>query len=451
MNSQIKEKITNIPRIFLILPFSSVLITTLVFSYMYNNFYSNYYALMSQSIVSSKTQNFLFSKYISELSVHNKHEDVIFNGNIYSSNIDLIQNDNIILSIYKNTQQIYNDKPSWLSLLDLIYIKIYENNTIISSRPMRFLEDGNYDVSDLFTKQYCDKFRVCTKFIEDINLNDYVIFSLPHIDKDTNILTITIASPIYNNNAIIGDVQMDIHLKNITTLHLEDINYHMKDDILYINFFNLFNITKASYKHSYQLDNFVIMSVYISYIPIFIFLIVMILLHAMLSCLIYSNIKKSIINNRLVDSVVLDELTQCFNRKILTSIHLFNAFKLSEKNTIFMIDGNKIKYINDTYGHFTGDLAIKRISSILKEVFNKNDFIIRLGGDEFLVIANNIDEQSIRHRLSHIHSRLKEQPVVGNLYVSVSIGISNCSSYDLLDDMIKIADEMLYQQKSIYY
>ncbi len=101
---------------------------------------------------------------------------------------------------------------------------------------------------------------------------------------------------------------------------------------------------------------------------------------------------------------VTDSLTGAYNR------HFLDHLKLQSNDTVVLIDLNNLKKINDTHGHEVGDEIIKKLVEVLRSNIRSTDYIVRLGGDEFLVIlpncplerAENLIKNSLReYRQSH--------------------------------------------------
>lgn len=114
-----------------------------------------------------------------------------------------------------------------------------------------------------------------------------------------------------------------------------------------------------------------------------------------------------------------------------------------------IIDVDKFKEINDTYGHQTGDLALKRVAELLKSCFRANDFPIRYGGDEFIVIMTEITpEQSgvIERKLTYINEALQSILEEGIPKMSVSVGVA-FSAHGYSEELFEKADAALYETK----
>ena len=144
-----------------------------------------------------------------------------------------------------------------------------------------------------------------------------------------------------------------------------------------------------------------------------------------------------------------DSLKGLYNRTYLNEIL---NFKIPIKlQTVFMFDIDRLKYVNDHFGHAEGDKLIVSVSNILKKCFREVDIVARIGGDEFLAILTDCDKDMAEL----IKKRINEAIITNNLSVqqshlvlSVSIGyVVNDNPTDTLESIIKKADELMYKDK----
>ncbi len=160
-------------------------------------------------------------------------------------------------------------------------------------------------------------------------------------------------------------------------------------------------------------------------------------------------------NQELASLSETDELTGLYNRRGFLKFGIKNltlARQMREDGALFFIDLDGLKKINDTYGHETGDEALRASSDILKKTFRKMDTIARLGGDEFVALIMNINEDTVNNLQKRLRQELKEyNKNSGNPFkLSLSIGKSLYSWQDAsstLPDLISRADAELYQEK----
>jgi diguanylate cyclase (GGDEF)-like protein len=118
--------------------------------------------------------------------------------------------------------------------------------------------------------------------------------------------------------------------------------------------------------------------------------------------------------------------------------------------TIAMIDIDKFKAVNDTYGHLTGDRVIKALSQLLQQRLRVTDYIGRFGGEEFLLIMPDININDAGHLLNGLRKAFslidfKENGMHFN--VSFSAGVAENTGMANFMEQIKIADEALYRAK----
>ncbi|MCE9789620.1 GGDEF domain-containing protein, partial [Shewanella chilikensis] len=140
-----------------------------------------------------------------------------------------------------------------------------------------------------------------------------------------------------------------------------------------------------------------------------------------------------------------DALTGLLNRR-----HLSNLLKNEnlDNYTITMIDGNKFKNINDTYGHSIGDLVIKHVANTLYTYTRHSDLVYRLGGDEFLILFLNMPGEAIDNLMAKINSILKKSIINEHtIPISISYGYAHICNYKCHEEALKMADDLLYRSK----
>lgn len=150
----------------------------------------------------------------------------------------------------------------------------------------------------------------------------------------------------------------------------------------------------------------------------------------------------------------IDQLTGMYNRKFLdefVEISIPQALRAKISYAVLMIDIDYFKMINDTYGHDIGDDAIRIVSKIIKNSIRSSDIAIRYGGEEFLVLLHNCDENNIMKIADKIRTNFAKERISARGEVfskTLSIG---CSSFPIDSDSIwkciKFADISLYHAK----
>ncbi|MBF0540073.1 MAG: diguanylate cyclase [Nitrospirae bacterium] len=127
-----------------------------------------------------------------------------------------------------------------------------------------------------------------------------------------------------------------------------------------------------------------------------------------------------------------------------------NAKRKNLNIALAMLDIDHFKHVNDTFGHYAGDLTIKKVSNLLKDAFRKSDIVARIGGEEFCVLAVNIKEDSITQTFERLRNKIETNEITfgkERFHITISIGVTMILS-DSLEHMMRLADELLYKAKN---
>ncbi|MBQ3322143.1 MAG: GGDEF domain-containing protein [Firmicutes bacterium] len=147
-----------------------------------------------------------------------------------------------------------------------------------------------------------------------------------------------------------------------------------------------------------------------------------------------------------------DEMTGLYNRKFFDMKHEELA---GEETALMIVDVDHFKSINDTYGHETGDKVLKKVSGILASSFRSEDFVCRIGGDEFAVLMVQM-HPNLRHviegKIAGVNEMLKSSTDDGLPAVTLSIGSAfsvteEGAQADSPEELFRKADKALYQAK----
>ncbi|HEY0828299.1 MAG TPA: GGDEF domain-containing protein [Bacilli bacterium] len=146
-----------------------------------------------------------------------------------------------------------------------------------------------------------------------------------------------------------------------------------------------------------------------------------------------------------------DVLTKVYNRRYVTRTFPKLSVlmdKKEEKLSLFLIDVDDFKRINDTYGHKLGDTVLQQLAIILSRNTGKRDIVARWSGDEFLIIAPFTNEIGKEIIITHINNELHKFSDELNIHISVSIGTAQYpNDAKSLDGLLVIADEDMYKLK----
>jgi len=156
--------------------------------------------------------------------------------------------------------------------------------------------------------------------------------------------------------------------------------------------------------------------------------------------------------SQVKDMANKDFLTGLYNRRYFFSSGnpLFAKAKRKDLSiAVAMIDIDKFKNINDTYGHDVGDIAIKEVKNILLNNLRESDLVARFGGEEFCILLEDISIKDTEALFEKIRKAFQNNIIMTNeitINYTVSIGISY-GLLNSLEDMIKASDEALYEAK----
>ncbi|PKF63362.1 GGDEF domain-containing protein [Psychromonas sp. psych-6C06] len=118
---------------------------------------------------------------------------------------------------------------------------------------------------------------------------------------------------------------------------------------------------------------------------------------------------------------------------------------------IAVIDIDKFKMINDTFGHLAGDKVLNVIAQTLQKSIRNTDFIARYGGEEFAVLLPEIDQQQTKITLEKLCRAIKNIPFKfkkENISITISVGCTSFSQEDDIETAFERADQALYQAKT---
>jgi len=149
----------------------------------------------------------------------------------------------------------------------------------------------------------------------------------------------------------------------------------------------------------------------------------------------------------------VDYLTDLYNRRFFFN-KAETIFKvcLGKKSpfTVAMMDIDHFKNINDTYGHASGDIVLKKIALLLQKSFSKLGIVARFGGEEFCVLLEAGKERA-NQELEKFRNEVEALVVKGELGEDISFTISiglNAKPCSSIDDTINTADKLLYEAKT---
>lgn len=167
-----------------------------------------------------------------------------------------------------------------------------------------------------------------------------------------------------------------------------------------------------------------------------------------ISHLISINIDNYIL--KIVSSI--DKLTGVYTRKYFDSTFLdfiSRARRDGRDFSLIMIDIDKFKNVNDTFGHRKGDVLLGKIGNIISECVRKSDIIGRYGGEEFIIILPDTLSNEGEAIAEKIREAIEKAALIGEDYpITISLGISSFPEHgQTIDELIEKADQALYVAK----
>jgi diguanylate cyclase (GGDEF)-like protein len=151
---------------------------------------------------------------------------------------------------------------------------------------------------------------------------------------------------------------------------------------------------------------------------------------------------------------ITDEMTGLLNRRGFEtelSRALARARRMDETGMLIMCDLNHFKAINDTYGHPAGDAILRAVGRLLKRNTRENDYVARVGGDEFAVVMTHTSlsqSEQLAGKLSTLVNSLTVPWQDGRLPVSAGFGMATYNRLSQADTLLFLVDQNLYRNKS---
>lgn len=147
----------------------------------------------------------------------------------------------------------------------------------------------------------------------------------------------------------------------------------------------------------------------------------------------------------------IDPLTGLYNRRSMIEAMEQKVIEYNGNSTfsIIMADIDHFKMVNDTFGHDVGDKVLKILSNVMATSTNNGDLVSRWGGEEFLILINNTLEETVilteNIRFKILNNNIDLDGTGRKL--SMTFGVSEYKQTDTVDELIKRADNALYQGK----
>jgi diguanylate cyclase (GGDEF)-like protein/PAS domain S-box-containing protein len=150
---------------------------------------------------------------------------------------------------------------------------------------------------------------------------------------------------------------------------------------------------------------------------------------------------------------LLDPLTGLFNRRFLSESFpkVLEASENPGMLGILMIDIDHFKKVNDQYGHSLGDEVLVTVSNTIKYNLRANDYVIRMGGEEILVLLSNVESESLSSIAEKLRALVEASEIKNQdstVSVTVTIGATLHHKNEVLMESVDRADDALYAGKA---
>jgi diguanylate cyclase (GGDEF)-like protein len=366
--------------------------------------------------------SFIFSEEIQNEGISDKRD--------FDSTIDTISK-SITRDLLKITNQLKLDYPKDKHTTEIFMeVKAFYNNKNIKL----------FNLTDLYSKvslhsmnlQKIEKNK-CEKYLLDVNSKLELIIDNIHISNKNNNKSVDLTQEIQTD---IKNVFQDIKK---STKNIKEVN-ELKD-IVILKLDSIENKMESFTKKQISLQNK--QKEIISDLEN----------NLNKSLIKQENLQRSLEEEKEVSSI--DNLTKLPNRKSYTdyinkahTLWLQKPYNLS----IVLLDIDKFKNINDTFGHNVGDAALKKFSNIIKELINDKYFFCRYGGEEFILVCPNLSKlkaaylaEIIRNKIYNTKFKIGEGINRKYINITASFGISEFSKNNIdIASTFEKADKALY-------
>lgn len=176
-----------------------------------------------------------------------------------------------------------------------------------------------------------------------------------------------------------------------------------------------------------------------------------------LASLTSSAVKNAWLYERTMFVATVDQLTGLYNRQYFDHVLEMEKEKarlIQAPLSLIMVDVNRLKYINDTFGHEMGDHILKESAALLKRSVRKGELVFRYGGDEMVIILADSNYRETSKVVKRIKANIQAWNLANidkNVFLHLSIGWCTAKKADSLEKLVAAADEEMYRDKAEYY
>lgn len=158
-------------------------------------------------------------------------------------------------------------------------------------------------------------------------------------------------------------------------------------------------------------------------------------------------------HKQLYITATTDSMTKLSNRMKtfdLIQDQIVRTKRTEKPFTLAIADIDDFKLVNDSYGHDAGDTVIIAVAKLMKNSLRKQDIIGRWGGEEFMIVLPETDIDDGKAVLEKLRKNIESNPTIVNdasINITITLGVSTSNHADTIDEIIKLADNALYEGK----
>ncbi|EEX93730.1 two-component response regulator and GGDEF family protein YeaJ [Vibrio orientalis CIP 102891 = ATCC 33934] len=359
------------------------------------------------------------------------------------------------LYLLKELDFLLETLPSLAPQEDKLFYRSYLSGNAFEHDDKNIIYDPNCEFTDCVTG--ATEYSLADKILVTRVMNKNNEGKLIHYDKSEDTIDnprlLTLSSPIFFGKRIIGDISIDLYLDRFEVFNISELSqYEVNRSVFTVITPRDTSFSEVSISFEYYIDN---RNVLVFKLPIFYifykYLVGFISILIIVSFIMAKSEELRDRNSQLKETKregLQDFLTGAYNRKIMDDLEFTQAIFKHEQGALIMLDGDGFKLVNDKYGHNMGDEAIKAIASCAFSQLRKSDYLVRMGGDEFLLVLPGMNKFTAMEWAQKLSTAISNYKLPRNVSISVSFGISEFSPDSTMEAAIELADCHLYANKA---
>ena len=161
--------------------------------------------------------------------------------------------------------------------------------------------------------------------------------------------------------------------------------------------------------------------------------------------------KQKRLEDKLQQLVTHDSLTGTYNRRHIENClgdELYRAKRYHRSFALVMLDVDRFKKVNDSYGHEAGDNILVSLAGVINQEIRQTDILARWGGEEFMVLLPETGMDEAVWVAEKIRRTVASADFTGPGHITISLGVTNYHHGDSRDQIVKRVDDALYQAKA---